>query len=72
MFSKTMKPRDIDLPIQDAFLHFVNKLQEPMEVLEQRIVVSSAIDQLREKQHLFETFESDVVKKLQNPQHWFL
>ena len=43
-----------------------------MEVLEQRIVVSSAIDQLREKQHLFETSDLDEVKKLQNLQHWFL
>ena len=58
-------------PIQDAFLHFLIKLQEANEVTEQLIVVSSTIDEFREKQHFFEASEVDQNKITHNPRHWF-
>ena len=51
---------------------FLKKLREANEFLEQPIVVSSKIDELRSKQHLFETSEVDKVKRFNNQHHWLL
>ena len=50
----------------------MNKLQEVYEILEQFIVVSSATDEFRNKQHFFETSEVDETKRAPNPQHSLL
>ena len=60
------------LPIQDVLVHFLNKLKETYESIKQPIVVSSVIDELRNKRHLLETSEVDKHEKLQNPHHWLL
>ena len=65
-FWKTINPRRYCSPIQDVLVHFLNKPQEATELLEQPIVVSSAIDELREKQLVFDPFE-DKVKISKNP-----
>ena len=52
IFSKTILARDIYLPIQDNFIHFLNKLQDANQFSEQPIVVSAVFDELPEKQHL--------------------
>ena len=55
-----MNPRDIQLPLQDLFVHFLNKSQEAKYSLKHLLNVSSAIDDLRKKQHPSET--SEVLK----------
>ena len=49
---ETINPRNIYSPIQDVFAHFPDELKEANEFLEQPIVVSSAIDEHRDEQHL--------------------
>ena len=49
LFSKTSNASDFHFSVQDNLLHFQNKLQEPSDFLEQPIVVSSAINELRKK-----------------------
>ena len=62
-FSNANIPRGIFLTIQVVFVHCMNKLQEANEILEQAIVVSSVIDELRNKHLFFETSEVDKVEK---------
>ena len=50
------------LPIQDRFVLFSNKLQGANDFSEQSIVVSYVNDELRIRQHFFETSEEDTVK----------
>ena len=66
-----MNPGDKYLPIQVS-VHFRSKLQEANEFLDYPIVVSSAIDELRDKQHFFETSVVAKVIRLNNPRHWLL
>ena len=47
-------------------------MQEANEFLEQRIVISYVIDELRNKQHLFGTSEVEKAKGFNNQQHWLL
>ena len=49
VFPKAKFSEDIVLPIQDVSIHFLKKLQEADEFLEQPIIVSSATDELRIK-----------------------
>ena len=51
-FSKTKNPKDIHLPNQYAFAHFLNKLQEVFDILGRPIVLSSVFDKHRQKQHV--------------------
>ena len=53
-------------------MHFLNKLQKGTEISEQPLFVFSVTDELRSKQHLFETFEVRKVKRPNNPHHWVL
>ena len=46
---------------------FRKKLLETIEVLEQLIFFSSAVDELRNKQHVFESFEVDKKRRAHNP-----
>ena len=62
------KPRDN----QDVIVHFLNTLQEANEFLDQPFVVFPVFDEIRMRQHFFETFEVDKVKRPKNPQHWLL
>ena len=48
----------------------MKKLPEANEFLVQPSIVSSVKDELRNKQHLFETSELDEVKRLIIPHHW--
>ena len=57
-FLKTKKIQNVFiLTTLDMFIHFLNKLQKADKVLEQPIVVSSVIDELRSKQHCCKTSE---------------
>ena len=47
-------------------------MQESYDFLGKHVVVSSAIDELRDKQHFFESSEVDKVKRSKNPHYWFL
>ena len=69
---KTKHSRKIFSPTQNVFVHFLKKLQEANELLKQPIVVSSVIDELRNKQQFFETSESEKGKRLNNRHHWSL
>ena len=51
---------------------FSEKLQETNDSLEQPIVASFAIAELRDKHHYFKTSELDTVERLKNPHHWLL
>ena len=57
IFSKTKFFRYFYLRIQGPFFHFLNKLQEDFELLEQPIVASSAIVEHCNK--MFETSEME-------------
>ena len=48
---------------------FPKKLQESKEFLERELVVSSAIDEIRENHVFFGTFEVGRVERLKNPHH---
>ena len=61
-FSKENIAGDVYPLFQYVFLHFLKKLQEANEYLEQQKDVSSAIDELCSKQHFFENFVVDKVK----------
>ena len=50
----------------------MNQLQEVNEFLGQPVVVSPVIDELRDKQHFFETSEIEKLKRLNYPHNWFL
>ena len=71
-FLETKTPKDKFLPLQNVFALFLNKLQEANYFLEQRMGLSSVIEELPNKQHFFETSEVDKVKLLNNPYPWFL
>ena len=51
---------------------FGKKLLQTIEVLEQLIFFSSAIDELRNKQHVFESSEIDKKRRAHNPHHLLL
>ena len=58
-------------PIQDVLLFLVKKtLGEANEILEQPIVLSSTLDELRNEQYLLETSEVDKVKRIIIPHRW--
>ena len=61
--------RVIYLPIDNVFAIFWKKLKEANCFLEQPIVVFSVIDEIRNKQHLFESFQEDESRRLKNPHH---
>ena len=69
---KKIDPRDIYLPFDEIFVHFLNELQEANEFLEQPIVVSSVTEELRNKRHFLETFEVESFKRLNIRHHWLL
>ena len=50
----------------------MNKLQEANDFLDQPIVVSSVFDELRAKQHLFETSDNDKIRRFNDPHHRLL
>ena len=60
------------IDIQKVLLPFLRKMQEAFEFLENFIVVFSKFDELRDKQHFFESSEIDEVKRLNNPHPWIL
>ena len=71
-FSKTINPHDIFTPIQDVFCHFLDKLQEANEFLENPVFLPSAFDELRSKDNFFETSDVDKIRQSHNPHHWLL
>ena len=71
-FSKTINPQDIFTPIQDVFCHFLDKLQEANEFLENPVFLPSAFDELRSKDNFFETSDVDRIRQSHNPHHWLL
>ena len=62
-FRTQFNPRDIHLPYRDVIVHYLNKVQETNEFLEEPIVVSSAIDVIRIKQQFFGSIEVEKFKK---------
>ena len=66
------KHKNIVSPIQDVFVRFLKKLQESNYFFEQPIVVSSVIDEIRNKQPFFETFVVNKLKTFINPHPWLL
>ena len=55
IFFKITNARDIRLPVQDVFEHFLQKLKEANENQGRPIVVSSIIDEVQNNQQFFET-----------------
>ena len=70
VFSKIIGFRFIYLPIKDVVVHFLNKLQEANAFSEQLVVVSFMIDELRIRQHFFETSEVEKIKRRKNSHQW--
>ena len=56
IFSKITNVTDFRLPTQEVFVHFLRKLKKTNEIQEQPIVVSSVIDEVRNKQPFFCNF----------------
>ena len=72
IFSKAKNAKDFSSPIQDVLLHFLKKLQEANELLEQPIVVSSVIVELCNTQQFFVISDVVKVKTLKFPRDWLL
>ena len=71
IMSKAKKSKRKSLPIQDALVLFLDKLQNVNGVLEQPTIVFSVYGELCSKQHFFETSQVDKVNTLKNPHQWF-
>ena len=56
--------RDIFWPIQDVIVDFLNKLQEANKILGQPVVVSSVIDEFRNKQSFSKLVKLKMLKDL--------
>ena len=68
--SQTKSPRAVYLTIQDVFVLFLNELHDANEISKHPIFVSSVVEQLGNKKHLFELSEIEKIKEPKNRFDW--